>query len=288
MEISKIQLAAALDAILTDIGKADRELNNHYFMNVEWDKNTSEWYLELAYTKLQVLAEALRLPLLYAEIVGTFREARKELSASEPSPDGEPYLTWAFPARRFHTALQSIYLTESSQAVTKDLETLIRDSLYSITDPKIYGAPPANEADVHRRLHAIIRCIFPDALDKPPLAKPIKHFEPDTGIPSIRTVVEYKFISDAGQVGVIADQILADTQGYKSDKWRKFIYVIYETDRFRREGEWRQMLRECGNAENVTAIVLSGSSLGAKRKRILKSAGRPAKGLRSPIRKDPS
>jgi hypothetical protein len=104
----------------------------------------------------------------------------------------------------------------------------------------------------------------PDTLHKPALTKPIKNFEPDTGIPSIKTIVEYKFLSDRSQVGPVADQILADTRGYTSDKWKAFLYVIYETERFKREAEWRQLLRACGNAESVSAIVLSGASVNSE------------------------
>jgi hypothetical protein len=259
--LSTQQLAVALDAISEDIEKADNSYDEHIHIGDEWTLGSAEWRLELAYSKLLVLCEALQLPMLRAEIAETIKTAKADLTASVRDPDGEFHLKWGGPARRFHQTLQSIFLTETSQTVTKDLEAIIRDSLYVIVDPEIYGTAPQNEADVHRRIQGIVRCVFPDLLNKPPLSKPIKNFEPDTGIPSIKTVIEYKFLSDRSQVGPVADEILADTRGYTSDKWNSFLYVIYETERFRPEVQWRQLLRECGNAENVSAIVLSGAGV---------------------------
>jgi len=56
----------------------------------------------------------------------------------------------------------------------------------------------------------------------------------------------------------VADQVLADTRGYTSREWNSFIYVIYETERFRSESQWRQFLRECAVESNATIVVMSG------------------------------
>jgi hypothetical protein len=65
-------------------------------------------------------------------------------------------------------------------------------------------------------------------------------------------------LSSGENVGSIADQVLADTRGYASKDWRHFIYVIYETNRFRPEKDWIQLLRQSGVTENTMIIVLSG------------------------------
>ena len=259
--LTTAQLAAALDAISEDIEKADSAFEGHLYTDDSWSLGSSEWRIHLAFSKLLVLCEVLHLPKLYDDIAQTLKLAEADWSASVKDPEGDLHLKWGGPARRYHQTLQSIFLTESSQTVTKDLEAIVRDSLYVITDKRIYGSAPKSEDDVHLRLEGILRCVFPDLLRKPSLSKPIKNFVPDTGIPSIKTIIEYKFVSDRTQVSAIADEILADTRGYTAEKWKAFLYVIYETERFRPEAEWRQLLRECGNAENVSAIVLSGASV---------------------------
>ena len=59
----------------------------------------------------------------------------------------------------------------------------------------------------------MLKCVFPDLKHKPVLTKQIKNFEPDTGISSSATLIEYKFLSRAEDVGPLADELLADTRG---------------------------------------------------------------------------
>jgi hypothetical protein len=277
MPLTKVQLAAALDTISEDIEKASNHFQHYVHTDDEWALGNCRWGIELAYSKLLILCEVLQLPMLHAEIIDTLKSARVDLTEGDDDPDGESHLKWAGPARRFHQSLQAIFLTESSQTVTKDLEAIIRDSLYTIADPRIYGSTPQNETDVHARIEGIIRCVFPDTLHKPALSKPIKNFEPDSGIPSISTIIEYKFLSGRNQIGPVADQILADTRGYTSDMWKAFLYVIYETERFRPEAEWRQLLRDCGSADNVSAIVLSGATVLTQSRKRRRAAAREIK-----------
>jgi hypothetical protein len=95
----------------------------------------------LAYSKLLVLTEVLQLPRLHREISEISEQMFAKPIESEEF-EGEPYLKWASPARRFRETLQSIFLTEDAQSVTKDLETIVRSALYVITDANIYGAGP--------------------------------------------------------------------------------------------------------------------------------------------------
>jgi hypothetical protein len=260
MQLTHQQLAASLDAIAEALGKADGEHQQHIFSDDEWAAGNAKWYLHLAYTQLITLCENLGLPLLREEVATTLRDALADgLLSTMEMPSGDPYLKWSGPCRRFRIALHTVFLTESSQTVTKDLETILRGCTYSITDARAFGSAPADEEAVHLRIEAILRCVFPDLLHKPALTKPIKNFQPDTGIPSIGTLIEYKFVRNATQIPVIADEILADTRGYNSKDWKYFLYVIYETERFRTEFQWRQLLRECGVAENASAIVLTGN-----------------------------
>jgi hypothetical protein len=108
------------------------------------------------------------------------------------------------------------------------------------------------------RIEGILKPVFPDLKYKLALTKQIKNFEPDTGIPSLTTLIEYKFLTRKIDVPKIADQILADTRGYISKEWTRFLYVIYETHRFRTEKDWNQLLEQSGVSANTTVVVLSG------------------------------
>jgi len=259
MDITLQQIAAALETAQAVAIQADLQFETSIESNDAWDRANAEWNVELAYLHLIVLTEVLDLPLLREELTSARNAARTAGLLEElADPDGAVHLRHLATPRRVRRALQATFLTESSQTVTKDLEAIIRGCTYAITDRTVFPSAPDSENVVHRRIEAVLRCVFPDLLHKPRLAKPIKNFEPDTGIPSIETLVEYKFISAPDQVDAVADQLLADTRGYTSKEWHSFVYVIYETQRFKPESEWRQLLRACETAANSSVIVLTG------------------------------
>ena len=97
-------------------------------------------------------------------------------------------------------SIEAVYGLTSPQVVSRDVIEVLRATLYAITDANCFSGPPENESDVHNRIEAVMRCIFPDLQHKPPIPKSVKNFEPDTGLPSIRTLVEYKFIESKNDV----------------------------------------------------------------------------------------
>lgn len=80
--------------------------------------------------------------------------------------------------------------------------------------------------------------------------QPLPNINPDpTGSP--------KFLSKKVDVPLIADQILTDTRGYTSKDWNRFLYVIYETNRFRTEKDWNLFLEQSSVPKNTTVVVLN-------------------------------
>jgi hypothetical protein len=76
------------------------------------------------------------------------------------------------------------------------------------------------------------------------------NFEPDTGLVSARTLIEYKFLSSASDTKRIAEEILIDSRGYASRDLDTFVYVIYETKRIKSENEWNLLAEKCGFGQN--------------------------------------
>ena len=127
MQLDQAQIAAALDVIAEDLGKAHSDFNKYYDTDDPWAEGNAEWQLEMAYTGLLVLAEALEMPLLHAEIRNVWREAcEKGILTSTTTPDGDPYLTYGGPAHRFVSALRTSLTIESASTVTKDLESILK------------------------------------------------------------------------------------------------------------------------------------------------------------------
>jgi hypothetical protein len=225
------------------------------------------WLIEACFLQLLAATEALALiefRRLVFEEYSKIRASTSGFTDSEYDPEGEPHSTVLSTIRRFLWGLKVLLPSDKHTTVTKDLLDIIRNIHYVITDTSVYPSVPENETDVHVRIEAVLKCVFPDLKHKPTLSKQIKNFEPDTGISSIATLIEYKYLSKKADVGVIADQLLADTRGYNSKDWEKFLYVIYETNRFKTEADWNQLMKDSGVPPNATVVVLSGEPRAAK------------------------
>jgi len=228
--------------------------------NPDDEYNDADWRIEACFLRLLTIVEALGLSELHKMILSEYASIKGSKGGFIETEivAGEPFSVCLPRIRQFLRAIEQFFPTKDSTIITKDILQILRDIHYTITDKALFVKVPQNEQDVHIRIEGILKCVFPDLKHKPTLTKPIKNFEPDTGIPSIETLIEYKFLSRPGDVKTIADGVLADTRGYTSKDWSHFFYVIYETNRFRPEKEWIQLLRQSGVPENTTIVVLSG------------------------------
>lgn len=269
----------AIEAILAGLSRASAIFSmTHIAGGDDW-RLDCEVYKELeeAFLTLIGLTDALGLHSHLKMALATFEQARSSdggLAASVPDPDDDKHLIWQEELTRLTRSVQNILGLRPSESMKTKLDDVLRACQYAIVDSRCFSAPK-DEVNVHNRIEVILRCVFPDLLRKPAIAKPIKNFIPDTGIPSLKTLIEYKYVASMKAVDGIADEILADTRGYIDPKWTTFRYVVYETKRFKPEAEWRQFLRACGTAQNTDVIVLCGeppSARGASRR--MKSAKR--------------
>jgi hypothetical protein len=257
----EVSLAAQLADLQSAHDRAQKAFEGAHEEYADEDStDTANWLIEVVFLKLLVLAEHWALPGLRLQIAADMERARTGAGGFSFGEfrEGDFYSQWLLRIRQYMRALETLAGPPASQLVNKPLEDILRSCVYPITDPTLFAAPPSREDDVHRRIEGILKCVFPDLQHKPALAKPIKNFIPDTGLPSTKTLIEYKFISSEAESKIVADQVLADTRGYHSPEYDNYVYVIYETIRVKRESEWRALLSSCGVPPNTSIIVLSG------------------------------
>ena len=254
-----LNIKEAIANLKMSITKADRSFDDYVLTGDEW--YSPDWQIERCFFQLLAVSEAMGLMELHKMILLEYsaaRDSNEKFLAASKTPDGEPYSLIISRIRQFLHAIQQFYPTKETATITKDVLQILRDIHYTITDKALFLRVPKDEKDVHVRIEGILKCVFPDLKHKPVLTKAIKNFEPDTGIPSIKTLIEYKFLSRVEDIPLIADQVLADTRGYVSKEWSRFIYLIYETNRFRSEKQWIQLMRQSEVPETTTIVVLSG------------------------------
>src|SRR5262245_28579944 len=180
MKLNPQQLTTALDAVSQSVLRANRLIE--YFGHDDTSEDEAAWYVQLVFTQLAAICEAIEMPLLRQDLMTAWEEAKSGgLTKVYDHEEAGPTLRALFPASRVREAIKSVFLTEPDKTITKSLEAILRQMTYAITDRTAFGHPPSNEDDVHRRIEAVLRCGFPDLLHKPALSKPIKNFIPDTG-----------------------------------------------------------------------------------------------------------
>jgi hypothetical protein len=254
-----LNVEQALSALRASISSAHSSWDEKVIYGDEW--SDAAWQIEKCFFQLITIVDYLELnelkKMILLEYENTKKSAKGFMAASE-TPDGEPYSGVLSKLRQFTAAIRQFFPGDEPTRITKDVTEILRDIHYVLVDKTLFKSIPKNERDVHIRIEGVLKCVFPDLKQKPTLNKPVKSFVPDTGIPSIQTLIEYKFLSCAKDVRTVADEILADTRGYVSPEWKRCIYVVYETNRFRSEKEWNQLLKQAGVPETTTIIVLSG------------------------------
>lgn len=278
-----IQVATAIESIEKCLREADSNYFNgcHYYRHDEenYDHDVAEYYVELAFIELLVVIEHLGLDATYQKVDLMYQTAKEEGFLQSKMGPEEPYLVWCGKIRMYVDGIAGVHgLGESSASEIRDLKSILKRALYFICDTSLFPHLPGNEADVHDRLEGVLKCHYHDLKRKPSLSKPIKNFEPDTGIPSSKTLIEYKFVSTKAEAKRVVDEILADASGYRSPHWKNLLYVIYEEHRVMPEEQWTSLLKECELGSNYDAIVLSGDvKPAAKGNKNIQPAPGPAK-----------
>lgn len=261
MDISKADIESAIREIKSVIRKAE----SYFLQSQTVDRDTfnepevlAEAFLEEAFVSTTLFVEAISLSSATRRLEGMYEEARKSILKTARGVE-EDYLVWASSLQDYLDGIAISYNIRLPRGIVgNDVDSILRACAYSITDKTVYGTVPKNEKDVHIRIEGILKTFFPDLKHAPALTKPIKNFEPDTGLPSIKTLIEYKFITTPGEAKIVTDQILADTRGYFDPAWAEFVYVVYETTRIMPETDWNNLLRSCGVGDNARIIVLAG------------------------------
>ena len=256
-----------LAAIRETLGNANKAASDWDYRSPERDEEeTVRFFIERAFTQILTFLDAAGLLETFNAVTTIHQTAKQNYAETAGYSEGV-YLVWAAKLDDYLQSIEAIFGRKETGRVVKDVIEILRATQYSITDLNCFPKTPQNEDQVHSRIEAVLRCIFPDLLHKPPISKPIKNFEPDTGIPSLETLIEYKFVESKQDVKRVVDEVLADTRGYVSKKkWGKFIYVIYETRRLKPESEWKHMLRENDIPGNTEIVVICGEAVNSSRK----------------------
>lgn len=263
--------------IKTELSRAEscwwRSLYGSGHYSADFDEPMAKSAMKSSWLSLITLIEACRHGFLLNHARELFEQVLEAPLSTEMGPE-EPLLTWQWEARRLLDVVETFWEEgESGSVARSEVASLLRNSQRLIVDRAVFGWRPVDEADVHRRLEGILRSTFPTLLHKPPIAKSIKGFQPDTGIPSVGVLVEYKFLKAKSDAKRIVDEILADLSGYKSPGYGHLVICIYETIRAYSEDEWIRLIEEANPELGVDLVLLCGAEVTSQDVTLRDSAG---------------
>ena len=286
------QIEAELNAITTRFKRADSNGDSWLFRGYHEKYDEEERILlrsfvvdlEFAWIMLLDLLERLGHKALLEFAQKDYNDFKKEPSASVMGYE-EPFMIWPARLGLHINSLKDLHLPEADLGASlveiDKLKRLIKNSEYYITQTSVFSWVPCIEDDVHNRIEGILKCSYPDLKRKPPLAKKIKGFIPDTGIPSLRTFIEYKFINNEKEAKAVLDEIFSDISGYKDHEYDRYIFVIYETGRIFNRSDWEEAVASAQAKESIDVIVLQGSPFTdvdkARREKAMESRSQSAK-----------
>ena len=255
---------AILREIKSNLRKADATWENAQFGSDRFQdgfgEQVAEAHLIIAWDLMMTLLEKCDLKFLCQRASEEYGSFKKNPSHSLMGPE-EPYLVWSWKIQEYADVAQIATIGDSEVKAGKHVGSLIKvleNCEKHIQDRRIFAWVPCSEDDVHGRIESVLECLYDGVLRKPPIAKPIKNFEPDTAVPSVKTLIEYKYITSDGDAKRVVDEILADIGGYQGEDYDTFVFVIYETQRFRRLTDWKDMVKRSNPPNQVEVILLKG------------------------------
>lgn len=242
------------------IRRANSILNECVESNERWD-DVKEFLANMVKTAFHAalsLCAKYSLQMEAKNIQSILAEADDLARVAEYDGTGVFDLYWGSRLYSELNIIKNLYGETTGDEIPLSLNLVIQMIRHTEYAMEAHNKYPRDETDLHKFIENILKPAYPDLLSKPPLPKPIKNFVPDTGIPSLRLLIEYKYLYSKEDASRVADEILADTAGYKSKDWVYFFLVIYEQRRLKSDTEWKDLLRQCGTAKNTWVFVIHG------------------------------
>lgn len=114
-----------------------------------------------------------------------------------------------------------------------------------------------DEGSMDALIEAFLIPIYPDLNSNPSLTLPEGSRQPDSVIPSISLIFEYKFLKSKNEIGKIIDEIQADIRNYAHSDW-KYLYIIIGMNKAysTKEKFEKTLLKEPTSFKGIKIILL--------------------------------
>lgn len=232
-------ISSELDAVMIAIRKASNEWESRGWpfgssaKSPDGDKEYIEYLVRVAYLTLLSFLDRNGFNRLSEYLISKWKNHENDLLASDVSDFvGEPFLRatstlWEV-VNSIRNLLPSKLLGESSPKII-DLEKILEAIPLAAHQLKW---ELKQEMDINRLAEALLLPLYPDLNSNPSLTLPESYRQPDSAIPSLKTLIEYKYIATKGDVSKTIDAMQADIRNYAQEPWKHLVFVVGQVKRF--------------------------------------------------------
>ena len=149
MQTTLSSIAERLGKIRESLAEANRIVGKwEYSERGDYDKEVAEYYIERAFIETLVILEVIGLKEIYDAVKELNALASKDYAKTAHYED--LYSFWGEKLRTYINAIENALGDHRPGELTKNIEQILRSSVYAITDKNCFPNPPAEEKDVHR------------------------------------------------------------------------------------------------------------------------------------------
>lgn len=183
---------------------------------------------------------------------------------------GEPVLLSTFPLYDMIRTIRELYLPE------QPIETSIFESEWTNVRKILSNLPlcattfnyeVSNEAELDRFAETILRGMYPELNSNPSINLPISHTLPDSGIPNLKLLIEYKYIrSESDFSEHTRDEMQADVRNWAgTEEWTGLIFCVYQQRSFFSEESIREtLIKDSTTFKHLSVVLITGAGESSK------------------------
>jgi hypothetical protein len=238
----------------------------------EWhdiERHALAWHLEKALRSIGVLAERLGAHSIEREVT-KLRGDRIRLGDTSRPLDGDIHSDMYQLANACFAPLRAMTDTHALTA-----QGVLRNLLNNTAQIVEHTAVDAsNEADVRNAVLSVLQLSFPDAKKEVTIPQLLTNSRGDLGVPSLRTMIEFKFVSSKAEMAAALKGVYSDMKTYTHPDWDVFYGVFYMTGPFYNDDDVRREFSAVRADISWTPILARG--FGGRKSKEEKAAAKGA------------
>lgn len=231
------QLSNVLVAIRTASSKAESYLFDSIYNQQSTEENGGEaealeeetrLYVEhlirKAYISLLVYLDMRNLPSLSKYLTAKWGNMENDLLATDVTPyNGDIYVLSTDLLLEIANSISTVLINSDPNNTCNDIAVVL--SRLHLSANKL-NFSINNEKDLDKLAESFLFPIYPDLDPNPSISPGHSYRNPDTSIPSLGTLIEYKYLPNRESFSSIIDQMQADVRNYAQKPWEHLVFVI--------------------------------------------------------------